>query len=745
MRNTRGLWASVIVVGLLVVVSLAGFVSGSLKPRLGLDLQGGVSVILQAPSDTPNDVMNQALENIRGRVDAFGVGEPEIAVSGTTIDVQIPGGANGTVQERQTTQHCLVGAEGTSYGCAPDQEPAQTGLEELKVVSVPSQVCLNDASAKQLKCYASQQEAAIAQASLTVQPKAAPSPSASASASASASPSAGPTPSGEFCLVDAVGDELACYPSQKGAQAAQKGLSTEVALSKYCVTDGGGSASVTGSPTPSPTASPSPSPTPGKAKPSPKGSPSASPSASPSPAPTTFSTLSQDGATPLPCGLGSKATADAALRAITVSKEDVQYCVVSSGGQDLGCYITRAAADTKQRETGQDRLLAVIGKTARLEQRQVMATISQGDPAFATTPVTCGTPEEQASSKCSADALAGQDVVYLFKDGAAKYRLGPVVISGDQVTKASAVLSGGTQSQVVQQWVVDFTLDKEGAKAFGDLTTKLAQLPQSDPQKQIAIVVDRQVISAPAVQSPITAGNGQISGGFSEQEAKDLATVLNAGALPVDLSVQSVTTISPTLGSASLKQGIVAGLAGLILLFLYMLFYYRLLGVVAIMGMTIWAVLAFALVALAGRTFGYAMTLAGVAGLVISLGVTADSYIVFFERLKDEVRSGKSPRSAVRPAFKRAYRTIVAADIVTGIAAVVLYLTAVSSVRGFALTLGVATLLDLFVVYFFKRPTVFLIAGNERLVTMPGFGLTSGVAGDADPADATPVAAGGEV
>jgi preprotein translocase subunit SecD len=138
-------------------------------------------------------------------------------------------------------------------------------------------------------------------------------------------------------------------------------------------------------------------------------------------------------------------------------------------------------------------------------------------------------------------------------------------------------------------------------------------------------------------------------------------------------------------------------------------------------------------VSIAGKEFGYSLTLAGIAGLAISLGVTADSYIVFFERLKDEVRSGKTPRSAVQPAFKRAYRTIVAADLVTGIAAVVLYLTAVSSVKGFALTLGVATVLDLFVVYFFKRPTVFLLARNERLVNLHGFGLTSGMAAEPDP------------
>ena len=726
MKRTRGLWASIIVVGLLVGLSLIGFATGALEPKLGLDLQGGVSVILQAPANTDQDVMNQALENIRNRVDAFGVGEPQIAVSGTTIDVQIPGGANGTVEQRSKTQYCLVTKDQTSYGCAPDQATAEAALAELAVVSVPSQVCLNDPDGKQLACYASQSEADLAKASTTVQPKA----SAGPSASPSAGPSASPTPPGAgSCIVDSTGQELACYPTKKAAQAAQKGLTTEVALSKYCVT-----APATSAPTASPSASPS--------GPKATGSPSAGASPSATPSPSAFSTLNRDGAPAPPCGLSSKASADAALAGITASKEDTEYCVVSAAGQDLGCYISKNDAETKQRETGQDRLLAVIGKTARLEQRQVLAAIVQGDPSFATTQVTCPTPAEQLTPKCASDALAGQEVVYPDQTGTTKYRLGPVVINGNDVTKATATLSGGTQTQVVQQWVVNFDLNKDGAKAFSDLTTKLALLPQTDPQKRIAIVVDRQVISAPAVQGAITGGTGQISGGFTEQEAKDLATVLNAGALPVDLNVQSVTTISPTLGSESLHQGIVAGLLGLLLLFAYMLFYYRLLGIVAIAGMTIWAILAMALIAVAGTAFGYSMTLAGVAGLVISLGVTADSYIVFFERLKDEVRSGKSARSSVQPAFKRAFRTIVAADIVTGIAAAVLYLTAVSSVRGFALTLGVATLLDLFVVYFFKRPVVFLIARNDRLVNMHGFGLTSGIAGEAEPEDALP--AGGE-
>jgi preprotein translocase subunit SecD len=192
--------------------------------------------------------------------------------------------------------------------------------------------------------------------------------------------------------------------------------------------------------------------------------------------------------------------------------------------------------------------------------------------------------------------------------------------------------------------------------------------------------------------------------------------------LPVSLTTEQVVTVEPDARRRVSQQGLAAGIAGLIALALYLLFYYRLLALVAWFGMAIWAVLALALISLAGVTIGYTLTLAGVAGLVISLGVTADSYIVFFERLKDEVRNGRSPRAAVQPAFKRAYKTIVAADIVTALAAVVLYVTAISSVRGFALTLGVATALDLFVVYFFKRPTVFLIARSERLVGCTGSG-----------------------
>jgi len=716
-RRNRALWASIIFVLVLVLGSALGFFAGGLRPTLGLDLQGGASVILTAPPGTPPDVMQRALENIRNRVDAFGVGEPDIALSGTTIEVQIPGAAEATVQRRKTDLFCLEGAD-LIHGCSKNENDVRDVLKSLEVQAAPSEVCVVDGDGKQLDCFSSRAQAETYLGGVQLGPKTEGSPSAAASPSASpsssASPSEGPSPAASaYCLTAPTGDRIGCFKTRAKAQAAKDALKIKVTKQTFCVV------AVPPPPSPSPSAAPTPSAS---------TSASASPTASPSSTPATFADLDLTGADPLPCNLGSRAEADSALAPIEIVHEQQQFCVVSSAGKQLGCSVSRDQAESLRRQSGQERLLRVIGETARLEERRVLEVVPATDPR----PITCGTAEERDLPRCSFDALKKKEVVYpgpVGNNQVAKYVLGPVVISGENFKKASAVLSSGGQLGAVSQWTVTFQLDGDGTKSFADATTQAVGAPP--PTDQIAIVVDRVVISSPTVQGAITGGSGEITGNFSESEAKDLATQLNAGALPVELTRQSVRTVSPTLGDESLHQGIIAGLAGLALLFVYLLFYYRLLGVVAWLGMTIWAILAITLVSIAGDQFGYALSLAGVAGLVISLGVTADSYIVFFERLKDEVRSGKSPRAAVQPAFARAYKTIVAADIVTGLAAAVLYITAVSSVRGFALTLGVATLLDLFVVYFFKRPTVFLIAKNERLVSLRGFGLTSGVAAEA--------------
>jgi preprotein translocase subunit SecD len=655
--KTRNLWLSIGFVAVLVLASIAGFATGYLKPVLGLDLEGGVSITLSAPEGTSQQVMNRTLESIRNRVDAFGVGEPDIFVTGTNIEVQIPGLANGTIQRRVVDSTCLIGKDDRNFGCAASPAEAEAALKAIEVKPEPKQYCLMDASGAQLQCLDTQKAADAAVKAASVQKQA-----------------------DQFCLIGQTGQSFGCFADQAAADQAKADLAVETQRN-FC--------------------------------------------------------LIGEGNTSYGC-FGSEEAADAELAAVEPQPVAAKYCVISSADQNLGCFLTRDKAETRLQETGQDRLIKLIGTTARLEERQVTGTIAPGDPQYESTPVTCATVAEQSQPKCGFEALQDQPVTYL-GEGNVKYQLGPVEITGDAIRKATPIFQSATQSNpnATPGWQVQFELTGDGTQEFGDVTTRLVG-------QQLAIILDQRVISAPTIQSAITNGSGVITGDFTEQEVKDLATTLNAGALPVALTQQQLVTVSPTLGEESLHEGLVAGIVGLAALAVYLLLYYRLLGVVAWVGMCIWAILAIALISLAGRAFGYALTLAGIAGLVISLGVTADSYIVFYERLKDEVRSGKTPRSAVAPAFKRAYKTIVAADIVTILAAAGLYLTAVSSVRGFALTLGVATLLDLFVVYFFKRPTVFLIARNPKLVSLRGFGLRSGVAADPDRAVPAPVAGASE-
>src|SRR5437867_1154859 len=416
-----------------------------------------------------------------------------------------------------------------------------------------------------------------------------------------------------------------------------------------------------------------------------------------------------------------------------VVKKGDTFCAVSSSSKSLGCYKNIAVAQAKAKAQSVQRVLEIIGTTARLEEREVLQTINPSDPSYKTTPLT---PRDPATGnfQSTGDVVAygDQNSDGTFTDGVdPKYQLGKVEITGADFTKATPVFrtstNGATQGST--GWEVDFTLNKSGAGKFSEATKRLVN-------KQLAIVLDGVVESAPVVQGQIPNGSGVITLGTGattaagEREAKNLAVVLNSGSLPVQLVREEVQTVSPLLGKESLREGLVAGLVGLIALMLYLAFYYRLLGLVTWVGMGIWGVLAIGLISLLGRTIGYALTLAGVAGIIVSLGITADSYIVFYERLKDEVRHGKTLRAAVVPAFKRSWTTIVAADTVTIIAALVLYLLAVGSVKGFALTLGLSTGLDLFVVFFFKRPTVFLISRSPMLTSLRGMGLRSGVAAD---------------
>jgi preprotein translocase subunit SecD len=309
----------------------------------------------------------------------------------------------------------------------------------------------------------------------------------------------------------------------------------------------------------------------------------------------------------------------------------------------------------------------------------------------------------------------------------ARYVLFPAVMRGNEVANASA-----TQDQL-GNWVVDCNLTSTGSKQWDAATKQYFH-------EYMAIELDGQVISAPIIQptqSVWTSFNGsvEVSGSLSQSQANLLAADLTYGSLPVPLQVLTSESVSPTLGHAALVAGLGAGLAGLALVLLYVLFYYRLLGAVVLTGLAVTAAILWALISALGRTsVAPSFDLAGVTGLIVSIGITTDSYIVYFERLKDEARSGRTVRTSLDRGFASAWRTVLAADTVSLLAAVLLFFLAVGSVRGFAFFLGLSTLLDVIVTWFFTRPAVYLLARNERLTSMRRIGVASGLGARGVPA-----------
>ncbi|SPF67058.1 Protein translocase subunit SecD [secD] [Propionibacterium ruminifibrarum] len=289
------------------------------------------------------------------------------------------------------------------------------------------------------------------------------------------------------------------------------------------------------------------------------------------------------------------------------------------------------------------------------------------------------------------------------EDGQYKYLLGPVLISGENVTDATA---GVPQNEV--SWVVNLDFDETGADEFGQATTYLAT--QQSPLNEFAIVLDGEVISAPQVSEAIVSGSAQISGGNINQEtATTLANQLKYGALPIAFDVSSVNTVSPTLGGDQLTAGLIAGAVGLGLVLLYSFVYYRGLGIVVAGSLIAAAVVTWATLVLLGTAVGFAMNLPGIAGAIVAIGVTADSFIVYFERIRDEIRDGYSLRHSIQSGWTKARGTIAMADAVQLLSAVVLFILAMGTVKGFAFTLGVTTGIDLFIVFFFTHPLVTLL------------------------------------
>ncbi|HWC13071.1 MAG TPA: protein translocase subunit SecD [Actinomycetota bacterium] len=355
----------------------------------------------------------------------------------------------------------------------------------------------------------------------------------------------------------------------------------------------------------------------------------------------------------------------------------------------------------------EERALELIGSTAQLTFRQVEEIIPPGKK----------NPPEVTEERGS--AVNDQEVVYPSAEDDGEdvlYRLKPAVLTGDVVENAEAV----NDTTTGLGWRVSIEMDDSGRDRWADFTAELACLRDQGEQvkSQVAIVLDGQVQSAAGMDPQVQCDVG-IRGGGTEinvadgAEAKQLALVLRTGALPLTLEQSEVQKISPSLGRDSLNAGLQAGILGLALVMIYVLVYYRALGLVIWLGLAVFTAVLYTMLAILGETSGLSLSLAGIAGVIVSVGVTADSYIVAFERVKDEARSGKSVRAAVDRGMARAFKTILVADFVTGAAAFILFLLAVGPVRGFALTLGLATLADILIAYFFTRSAVNLMARTK--------------------------------
>lgn len=296
-----------------------------------------------------------------------------------------------------------------------------------------------------------------------------------------------------------------------------------------------------------------------------------------------------------------------------------------------------------------------------------------------------------------------------------KYILGPVEVKGQDIKDANSGLAQTSSGVSNGQWAVNIIFNDAGTKSFADVTTRLNGL--TGAQNQFAIVLDGKVISAPTTNAVITDGRPQITGNFTEATAKTLADQLKFGALPFSFKVQSQDTISATLGSTQLMSGLIAGAIGLLLVAIYTFFQYRLLGFVTIISLVVAAVLTLLTISLLSWHYDYRLSLAGVAGLIVAIGFTADSFIVYFERIRDELRDGRGLESAVEAGWTRARRTIYASKATNLLAAIVLYVLAAANVRGFAFTLGLTTVIDVIVVLLFTHPTLQLLARTKFFST----------------------------
>ena len=405
-----------------------------------------------------------------------------------------------------------------------------------------------------------------------------------------------------------------------------------------------------------------------------------------------------------------KITPESITQAISILRQRIDGVGVSESeiraeGSGASTKIIVSVPGTTQRE-----LVALVGQTAKLSIRPVLfvgsALTPKGGVDFPS--------YIDAKSRSSYEELDCRNEVTSSLDDPAKnlfscdeskstkFILGKSKVEGSQVESAQFSLDNSLG------WITTINFDNTGQSLFGELSTKIASLPS--PRNQIAIVLDGKVVTAPRVNGPLTGGNVNIYGSFTRDYASGLSNVLKYGALPFSFEVSEVQQISASLGAAQLKSGIAAGLLGLLLISIYIFFYYRALGILAVGSLLVAFIITYEIIVVLGSLIGLTLTLAGIAGAIVSIGVTADSFIVYFERVRDELRVGTSLQLSLVRGWAKARRTIWVADAVSLIAAFVLYFGTTGNVRGFAFTLGLTTIIDLVIVYFFTRPALVLLA-----------------------------------
>lgn len=429
---------------------------------------------------------------------------------------------------------------------------------------------------------------------------------------------------------------------------------------------------------------------------------------------------------------GKQITAEQLAQAVSIIRQRVDASGVSEAQintQGNGNIIVSIPG------TPDESTLKLIRSSAKLEFRPVLLT-SQGTAAAvggetkATTPAAAPsdgsdlnwiTPELQAAYDaldCStAFRTAGQvddpsvPLITCDDTGIAKFILGPVEVEGANISDATAGTVTTSTGASTNTWAVNLDFDEVGTAKFAEVTGRL--FPLATPRNQFAITLDGYVITAPSTNAVISNGSAQITGSFDRVSSKSLADQLKYGSLPIGFEVQSQANISATLGSEQLTTGLLAGAVGLLLVILYSVGQYRGLAIVTIGSLIVAAILVYLIISVLSWRQGYRLSLAGVAGLIVAIGITADSFIVYFERVRDEMRDGRGLDGAIEHGWKRALRTIIVSDAVSILAAVVLFVLTVGNVRGFAYTLGLTTLVDLIVVALFTHPMLQLLGRTE--------------------------------